>query len=438
MRRCFILILLLLIITNKALCQRIILLNEEENLKLKKDDTEKRIVFAKVINGKLDELWLSPLGIDEIRFMLTKERNNVFSINLQNPPLFAVLNYYKDIGHFRIYGKTKDGKIISSKIVKYAILEEEPLKLFNFNIYNKEGSIITLFKYEDYESEIPEYDDKRIWLDPETISKIIIKTGKNAKVFDVETNTGGKNLKISYTQDQYHKLATFILDNKLRKLWKAQRKMIFNININEKSRYIELLVKPTKIEIPKNGINITVVQRDEAVIPGTNDFLVLSIGDITGGQVLTEIYDKNGNKVLETISMKEGESVTFSLGKERYELFLFRLVNFLIGDDFAVFSITKTENLRKVTIEDLLKAIKHSNIIFIRNDKEYTGIEAANYLRLKWQSKAPNISDPIDFINSICTRSESTRKLYKVKLNNGKIIPARHWFLEQYKNLSGF
>ena len=81
---------------------------------------------------------------------------------------------------------------------------------------------------------------------------------------------------------------------------------------------------------------ITVAQRQSS----TTGPLTLRVRDIAGGQVLTMIVDRNDNALLPLRSMKVGDSATFTHNRTTYTLTLTRLKNFLIGEDFAEFTLT--------------------------------------------------------------------------------------------------
>ncbi len=69
----------------------------------------------------------------------------------------------------------------------------------------------------------------------------------------------------------------------------------------------------------------------------------LSIDDVTGGQVLVTVRDRNDKKLIDQKSMKLGDACEFDLDGSRYRLRINQLTNVLIGTDFAVFEIEMPE-----------------------------------------------------------------------------------------------
>ncbi len=98
-------------------------------------------------------------------------------------------------------------------------------------------------------------------------------------------------------------------------------------------------VNPPPVHAPKkpadHGFEVTVVQRTKKKVQGLP--VSISIGDITGGQVLFQLLGTKGKPVIDTVSMEPGDSFPFEYKGKRLYVSLVKLRNFLIGDDFAVF-----------------------------------------------------------------------------------------------------
>lgn len=87
--------------------------------------------------------------------------------------------------------------------------------------------------------------------------------------------------------------------------------------------------------LPAAGLEVTVVQRDERWLPG-GEFL-LTLGDITGGQVLVSLSDADDKVVAGPKSMRKGDVIRVDSKAGAVELTLEELRNHLTGDDFGIF-----------------------------------------------------------------------------------------------------
>jgi hypothetical protein len=96
-----------------------------------------------------------------------------------------------------------------------------------------------------------------------------------------------------------------------------------------------------KLDLPVESVEMTVVQREERSIPGSDGSVRVRLGDITEGQVLLSIGTDDDHKLLEWTSVAQGDTVRFSVGKQNYTARIEELRNVLIGDDFAKITITK-------------------------------------------------------------------------------------------------
>lgn len=204
--------------------------------------------------------------------------------------------------------------------------------------------------------------------------------------------------------------------------------------------------RPEKIRLtlPKDPLRMTVVQRRSKIIPGSNGKIYLHIDDITGGQVLLEIWAHFNVPVVDTVSVKPGDVLDFEVGAQKYYLSVVELRNFLTGDDFGVFEISSERPTVKKQeaedrdqseeIEQLLKTMESSDLVFIRNGQESTAAEAAAHLRKKWQNATPKIVSVDNFINKIASASSVTGKPYKVKLPDGTVVEAQEWLRRQLED----
>ncbi len=81
----------------------------------------------------------------------------------------------------------------------------------------------------------------------------------------------------------------------------------------------------------------------------------------------------------------------------------------------------------EVTIRFLLDYIKDSDVVFERNFKSYTAIEAAEHIENKYRHFKDEIDTPEKFIEICATRSLMSGKLYLVVTEQGGEVPAGEW-----------
>ena len=84
-------------------------------------------------------------------------------------------------------------------------------------------------------------------------------------------------------------------------------------------------------------------QRQALELPGSGGALEVSLGDITRGQVLLEVWTRDAEEVLAGRSVHAGDRLRVTHGGEAYVLDVVRLTNFLLGDDFAELTVVREE-----------------------------------------------------------------------------------------------
>jgi phage-related protein len=77
----------------------------------------------------------------------------------------------------------------------------------------------------------------------------------------------------------------------------------------------------------------------------------------------------------------------------------------------------------KVKIEALITHVeKLKGAKFIRNGKAYEPMDAARFLRGKWEAKDKEIKTAADFIEKAATVSSTTGKPYLIQLGDGREV----------------
>lgn len=186
---------------------------------------------------------------------------------------------------------------------------------------------------------------------------------------------------------------------------------------------------------------VTVSQRSTTPIPGSNGKLVLTIDDITRGQVMASLATDKAVPVLPPQSMAPQDEAPFKFGDATYFLRVKDLDNALIGEDYATFVIAATslKNLTEAAkIEYLIQSVADlEGATFIRNGVEYTAAEAADHLRSKLSAAGGQVTTVPQFIDAIATESYASGKPYLIKMPDGKTVAAGAFLFERIRELEG-
>jgi hypothetical protein len=100
---------------------------------------------------------------------------------------------------------------------------------------------------------------------------------------------------------------------------------------------------PGRLNFPWDEAKMTIYQRASKTLAGADGHLRMQLSDITAGRVLVAIEGPNGEAVVDAASLQQGDILSIPLAEQSYVLRLDRLVNVLIGHDFAVFSLMPSQ-----------------------------------------------------------------------------------------------
>ena len=94
--------------------------------------------------------------------------------------------------------------------------------------------------------------------------------------------------------------------------------------------------------LPKDPVLIVLHQRSDAAIPGSQGQIRIKLGDITGGQVMLSVTKGEDELLVEARSVRAGDVVEVTYAGEKLYVKVVRLCNFMLGDDFGEFAISKS------------------------------------------------------------------------------------------------
>jgi Family of unknown function (DUF5329) len=76
-----------------------------------------------------------------------------------------------------------------------------------------------------------------------------------------------------------------------------------------------------------------------------------------------------------------------------------------------------------------------SGASFIRNGKEYSPANAAQFMRLKCESKMNTLKDAREFVDQCFTRSSESGQPYQIRLPNGVVRESGPLLMEQLRRI---
>jgi len=189
-----------------------------------------------------------------------------------------------------------------------------------------------------------------------------------------------------------------------------------------------------------SAVRFSASQRSTTPLPGSEGKLLITLSDITVGQVLVTLSWDDGRPVVATRSIRQDGIVTFAVNSHTYRLKLEKLTNVLIGEDTAHFRLwpatAEAENplSEQDKIEALISSLRQlssSGAKFIRNGQEHTVEEAIGHMRDKWEWKKSEIKTVEDFITIIGSGSSMSGDAYLIKLPDGTALTSEEWFRKQ-------
>lgn len=221
------------------------------------------------------------------------------------------------------------------------------------------------------------------------------------------------------------------LDGTLRAAWEQHGRLALQAGSQGQRRAAyELQAIPARLALPNGTARFSVQQRRSVAVPGSRGWWFVDVGDITAGQALLTVRTAGGDTVVDRRSVHAHDHVAMQLAGEGYELVVRRLVNLLIGDDFADLEVVPRASFRPDPIGELLQRIAASDATFVREGRDYDGVEACAHLRRKLDFTTREVSLD-EFIDEIAGKSSATGGAYEVRTQDGKLTPMRDWLRAQ-------
>ena len=102
----------------------------------------------------------------------------------------------------------------------------------------------------------------------------------------------------------------------------------------------------------------------------------------------------------------------------------------------AVQAQARLSEAERERIKRLIDAVgQRKDIRFVRNGKEYTSAQAADFLRGKLQWNADKVHTTKDFITVVGTGSMTSGTIYQVRLADGRTLPSAEFLTQELRRI---
>jgi hypothetical protein len=108
----------------------------------------------------------------------------------------------------------------------------------------------------------------------------------------------------------------------------------------------------------------------------------------------------------------------------------------LLAALWAAAALAEPSATEQARIDKLITAVsQRSDISFVRNAKEYSGAQAADFLRGKLRWRIDKVATVQDFIEQVGTRSTSSGELYQVRLADGRVLNSADFLRQELRRI---
>lgn len=368
------------------------------------------------LDGEVDAVWLAAVADAEPRVPLQLAAARRYQVNLADARVAALLPAGSDQGQLFVFAQLREHTTQSAAIgwVRSAGTTGTP-------------GVTCLARSSDGTTTVGS-SWRRTWLDAARLQRIEVRGAAGAqdvveaRLGDVRVplsrQAGGDGWVLDATQLGPERVAAHtVLEVEVRRGAAIDRCAF------------ELV--PERLALPQATASFVVKQRRTGEVPGSRGWLRLSIDDITLGRVLVRMSTATGDEVVAQRAVTEREAVEFALAGERYVLVVDALVNLLIGEDHAEFSVRAAAGYRADRILLLLQAVAASEHTFVREGRDYDGAAAHLFLQAKASGPAGRKLSLDQFVDDVASRSSKTGEAYRVRRGDGSEIPMQQWLREE-------
>lgn len=339
------------------------------NLTLPVSSGVNHVLTAKV-KGDDQKVWLANNPEGQNGIAMAKTDVEEYQINLADENVIEMLFSSKD-AQFYVVAENSDGKRFASIPIRYTRKSPEfyvELSGSTYPLYEKsyDPSNVRLFKVQYAVSAMVLIGDKKL---------PFVKAGP-------------------YLQ--------FELDDSFRKAWQDSGELTLSVDGTK-----QLLVKSkSQPEVSEPEVKLpqvfTLRQRDSRLIPGINENLSISAGDISGGRVNISIYDRYRGKTIKEDVMTRYDALELAVNTKPLRLVMVDLFNSIGSSDYATFLLVDATLTESQKVDVLVAMLVELDDLVV-GTKKYRNKKISMYLADTFGVKAGHSLTVDELITNIST-----------------------------------
>jgi len=159
------------------------------------------------------------------------------------------------------------------------------------------------------------------WFDSASVTAIAWHFGRSDLIVPVEAVVGAKTWPF-LLEDPAERRAVLAVTEEIREAWEADGVLEFWCG---GSPVFELRARPRSLRIGPEGASFTVGERSSAFVPGSREWVVVFLDEISGGRVRLGVRTAPGAILAVPRSVGAEDDVTFGIEEEEYSIRVERL-----------------------------------------------------------------------------------------------------------------
>ncbi|MHC4591063.1 MAG: hypothetical protein ACYS8L_00015 [Planctomycetota bacterium] len=323
------------------------------------------VILTARVDGDVRSLWLARSRDARARYLLDCVGEGIYQVNLADPVLSAMLEAAGP-GQMRVFAESPDGIVAESVPVHYTVRRtawkwHPPPRVF---VHTKQATtevteslqtlgpedvaLLAELRGQGVAVMLPSWSglslgagdkDVTAWFEPSAVELIEVRFDADAGGTSSRARAGEHEWELAATESRpaTHELA---VTTAVRDAWEHAGELTITCSQDDMDDLrVVLRMPPGELDLPEGEARFTINQRRRELLPGSDGYVQVHIGDITAGQTMLTLKTADGRELIKRRSVRQGTSVQFRLGENEYELSLRKLINLLVGDDYAEFVV---------------------------------------------------------------------------------------------------
>jgi len=297
---------------------------------------------ARVALGNVRQVWLSPYPAFPGRVMLVRTGDDTYQINLAEEVVYRLLQANRKKRLFQVFAETEGRDILESLPIAYKLADAEEEAV-------AKGSHADARVWTEGQEEAPPMGSRRgpymhraqfpdnVWLSPGYTRRIWFSCDVSYRAFLV---SGEKEWPMKPVDGEKARLEVDAdIANTIRRARTA--KVAYVLEGSRKRAVVELKVAPEQLDLPGEAGEITLAEYESGTVPGSEGYLIVSVGNIGGHRTLLSLRGADGRPFIRQTPVTLNSRKAFEYGKTRYVVEVKLLSQSVFGEDFAVLAIKK-------------------------------------------------------------------------------------------------